>query len=126
MLAPHWDRSVLGVAAVAEAVTGLALIAVPEVVGRLLLAAEVSGVDVVIGRVTGIALLALGLGCWLGRHESGRSPALAAMLAYDLLVTVYLVAVGPGGEFVGLLLWPAVAVHAVLTLLLGYAWLKRS
>ena len=29
-----------------------------------------------------------------------------------------------GTEFVGVLLWPAVVVHAVLTVLLGLAWSK--
>jgi hypothetical protein len=46
------------------------------------------------------------------------------MLTYNVLVTLYLGFVGLGTEFVGLLLWPAVAVHAVLTVLLGSAWLK--
>jgi hypothetical protein len=32
---------------------------------------------------------------------------------------------GLGAEFVGVLLWPAVAVHAVLTVLLGFAWSKN-
>jgi hypothetical protein len=46
------------------------------------------------------------------------------MLIYDLLVTVYLALVGLGTEFAGPLLWPAVAVHAVLTVLLGSAWIR--
>ncbi len=116
----------LGVAAIGEAVTGLALVAVPDLVGRLLLGVEVGGVGLVIARVTGIALLALGLGCWLGRREGGRSSALTAMLAYDAMVSAYLVALGLGTEFVGVLLWPAAAVHAVLTALLGRAWIKRQ
>ncbi len=46
---------VLAIAAIAEAATGLALLVVPSLVGQLLLDAELSGVSVVIGRVTGIA-----------------------------------------------------------------------
>jgi len=119
------STSVLGVAAVAEAVTGLALMVAPQVVARLLFGVEVTGVAVVIGRVTGIALLSLGLGCWLGRNEAdGASAALSGMLIYDFLVTVYLALVGLGTEFAGPLLWPAVAVHAVLTALLGSAWIS--
>jgi hypothetical protein len=121
----QWNRSVLGVAAVAEAVTGLGLIVAPQVVARLLLGTDVMGVSLVIARVAGIALLALGLGCWLGRNEAdGASSALSAMLAYDLLVTLYLALVGLGTEYVGILLWPAVAVHAVLTILLGRSWIR--
>ena len=46
------------------------------------------------------------------------------MLLYNVLVTLYLAWVGLGAEFVGVLLWPAVVVHAALTVLLGLAWSK--
>jgi hypothetical protein len=120
-----WNRSVLGVAAAVEVVTGLALMLAPQVVARLLFGVEVTGVTLVIGRVAGIALLALGLSCWLGRNEAdGASAALSAMLTYDALVMLYLAFVGLGTEFVGPLLWPAVAAHAVLTILLGRSWMR--
>ena len=47
---------------------------------------------------------------------------LAAMLTYDVLVTIYLIYVGVGGEMAGILLWPAIALHAVLAILLAYVW----
>lgn len=37
-----------------------------------------------------------------------------------LLVTIYLAFVGLSTEFVGVLLWPAAAIHAALTALLTY------
>ena len=46
------------------------------------------------------------------------------MLTYNLLATLYFVYIGLGGEWVGSLLWPAAAIHAALTFLLGIAWLK--
>jgi hypothetical protein len=100
------------------------LIVVPHLLAKLLLGVEVTGVAVVIGRVAGIALLSLGVGCWLGRQEETGGWALLAMLLYNILVTLYLALVGLGTEFVGVLLWPAVIVHAVLTALLGLAWSK--
>jgi hypothetical protein len=111
-------KKLLAFAAIAEAATGLALLVVPSLVGRLLLGAELSGVSVVIGRVTGIALIALGLACWPGRT------ALCGMLTYSAAVTLYLSYLGIQGEWVGPLLWPAVVLHAVLTLLLARAWFK--
>jgi len=86
---------VLAVVAVAEAATGLALIVVPSLVGRLLLGAELTGVANPAARVTGIALLALGVGCWPG------STALCDMVTYGALVTLYLAYLGVAGEFVG-------------------------
>ena len=113
-----WMKKLLTVAAVAEVATGVALVVVPSLVGRLLLGAELTGVSVVIGRVTGIALIALGIACWPGRT------ALCGMLTYSALVTLYLAYVGLGGEFAGKLLWPAVVLHAILTALLVRAWFQ--
>jgi hypothetical protein len=107
----------LAVAAIAEALTGLALLIVPTLVGRLLLGAELAGVSIPVARVLGIALIALGVCCWPG------STALCGMLTYGALVTVYLAYLGLVG-FTGILLWPAVVVHAILAILLARAWFK--
>ena len=109
-------KKVLTVAAIAEAVTGLALLVVPSLVVRLLFDAELIGVALPAARVTGIALLSLGVACWPG-------PPLLGMLTYGVLVTLYLGYVGLAGGFTGLLLWPAVAVHAILSMLLARLWL---
>ena len=106
----------LAIAAAAEAATGLALLVVPSPVGRLLLGAELTGVAIPVARVTGIALIALGIACWPGRT------ALCGMLTYSVLATLYLLYLGIRGQWIGPLLWPAVAVHAVLTILLARAW----
>lgn len=111
----------LAFAAIAEAVTGIALIFCPLLVGRLLLGAEFSDVAVIAGRVAGIALIALGVACWPG---GTTSRALCGMLTYSVLVTFYLLYVAIRGESVGPLLWPVVAVHAVLSLLLARIWFK--
>jgi hypothetical protein len=109
----------LSFAAVAEALTGIALMALPSTVGRLLFGAELSGVSVPVARVAGIALFALGVACFSG-GEAGRG--LSGMLAYSLLATLYLVYLGLLGEWVGSLLWAAAAVHAVSTILLAVSW----
>jgi hypothetical protein len=41
------------------------------------------------------------------------------MLTYNLLATVYLGYLGIMGKTVGMLLWPAVALHVLLTVLLA-------
>jgi hypothetical protein len=114
-------KKVLVFAAVSEAATGMALLIVPSVVGRLLLGEELTGIAVAVARVTGIALIALGVACWPGRDAGG---ALRGMLSYSLLTTLYLGYLGIGGEWAGPLLWPAVVVHAVVTILFARAWFK--
>jgi hypothetical protein len=120
-------NQLLALAAILEAVTGVTLVIAPSVVARLLLGGEVSGTGAVVGRVAGIALVSLGLACWPGRDVADRpTAALRAMLTYNLLVTCYLVFIGIGGQSVGVLLWPAVAIHGLLALLLVRAWLKTE
>jgi len=112
-------KRLLALAAVLETVTGLALIIEPTIVARLLLGADVFGAGAAVGRVAGFALVSLGLACWPGRDPASRpAPAVRAMLTYNSLITCYLVFLGIGGQFVGVLLWPAVAIHGLLTLLL--------
>jgi hypothetical protein len=105
-------KSALAFAAFAEAATGLALLIVPSLVGQLLLGEPLSGVAAPVARVAGIALIALGIACW-----SGWSPLLG-MLIYSGSVALYLAYLGTVGGLNGLLLWPAVVLHAILTALL--------
>ena len=109
---------VLTIAALAEAATGLALLVVPSLVGSLLLGAELTGVAIPVARVAGIALIALGVGCL-----PGTTP-LCGMLTYSALATLYLLFLAIRGKWAGPLLWPAAALHAVLTILLAPAWYK--
>jgi hypothetical protein len=111
-------KTLLTFAAIAEAATGLALLVLPSPVGRLLFGAELTGVAVPIARVLGIALIALAVACWPGRT------ALCGMLTYSLLATAFLAYLGIRGNWVGPLLWPAIALHALLTILLARAWYK--
>jgi hypothetical protein len=57
-------KKVLTVAAVVEVATGMALLIVPSLVGRLLFGEELTGIVIPVARVLGIALLALGVCCW--------------------------------------------------------------
>jgi len=101
----------LVLAAVGEIATGVALLLVPSLAGQMLLGVELAGVAIPIARVTGIALVGLGIACWPG-------PPLAGMLAYGGAVAVYLAYLGIAGGFAGVLLWPAVVAHAILVILL--------
>ena len=104
-------KGVLVLAAVSEAATGVALLIVPSLVGQLLFGAELTGMAVPVARVTGIALIALGVACWPGTP-------LVGMLTYGVAVTLYLAYVGFAGGLTGILLWPAVVLHGILTVLL--------
>jgi hypothetical protein len=111
-------RKVLVFAAVPETAARLGLLFVPSLVGQLLLGVEFAGAGVAVARVTGIALVGLGISCWPG-------PPLLGMLIYSSAVAVYLACLGLAGGMTGVLLWPAVVVHLVLSILLGRASLRN-
>ncbi len=112
-------RNVLIFAAVGEVATGLAMLIVPSLVGQLLLGEELTGVEIPVARVAGIALIAFGIACWPG-------PPLVGMLTYSAFVTLYLAYLGFAEGLTGVFLWPAVALHVVLSILLGRAWLATE
>ena len=120
---PNTPTKILAFAAVVKVCTGLVLVIDPAIVGALLLGVEVSGAGTLLGRCFGIALLALGLACWPSRQraESG-SPAFRVMLIYNVLIALYLAYLGTARHLGGLLLWPGVALHAVVALLLVWTW----
>jgi len=109
-------RLLTTVSAAIEAATGIALLAVPELVARVLLGAGLSDSGIAVGRVAGFALLSLGLACWPTADDATPS-AVYALFAYNLLAAFYLGYLRVSGEFVAFLLWPACALHAVLALL---------
>jgi hypothetical protein len=111
-------KRVLVFAAVGEASTGAALLIVPSLVGQLLFGVELTGVAMTVARVTGIALVALGVACWPGTP-------LVGMLTYSAAVTLYLAYIGFAGGLSGILLWPALILHVILTILLAWAWLRE-
>ena len=112
-------RKVLIFAAVAEIVTGFALLIVPSLVGQLLLNEELADITIPVARVTGLALIGLGLACWPG-------PPILGILVYSTLVMLYLAYIGFTGDFVGVFLWPAVLFHAGLSILLAaFGWPQR-
>src|SRR5271157_1143522 len=108
-------NKVLALAAAAEAGTGLILLVLPSIVVRLLFGAEISGAGVIMSRIAGIALIGLGVACW---PSNSASQPLHGMLTYSTLAMLYLIYIGVREEAVGLLLWPAVAAHAILVALL--------
>jgi phosphotransferase system glucose/maltose/N-acetylglucosamine-specific IIC component len=111
-------KALLIVTAVAESATGLALLGLPAVVLGVLLGIQAAIEEtLVVGRVAGAALLAIGVTSALARDDTG-SPALRGVLigvlVYDALVALLLAYAALALQMTGPALWPAVAVHTLL------------
>jgi hypothetical protein len=110
------ERTLLIVTAIAETGVGVTLLLSPQLVAGLLLGASLdSPPALVVGRIAGAALLSLGGICWLARDDGpsrARRGLVAAMLLYNCAAAAVLAAAGAGARLVGVLMWPAVALHA--------------
>lgn len=109
----------LTVTAVLEAVTGLLLLVTPDVLLKLLFGdSAATPAMATFGRFFGAILIAFGAGCWLVRNQHGSTRqygfTLAALL-YDVVAAMALAFLGLTWGMVGVLLWPAVAAHTLLT-----------
>ena len=122
-------RTLLIVTAVLETATGVALLFSPPLVAQLLLGASLDEpAALIIGRMTGAALLALGVACWLAREEGARRGGralIAAALLYNVAAFAVLAHAGAGVKLAGIMLWPAVALHAALAAWCVASWRSR-
>jgi hypothetical protein len=118
-------KRLLVVTAVAETSAGMMLLAVPAFVTALLLGASPEGpAALVVARIAGAALLSLGCVCWLARDDGPsrtRRGLVAALVLYNCAAVAVLARAGAGPMPVGILMWPAVALHAGLA-----AWSTAS
>jgi hypothetical protein len=116
-------KKTLGFAAIVEIATGLALLVAPRFVVALLVGPNTPVEEIPMGRLPGIAILALGLACWPDRDPAASSaPGFRAMLAYNTLIALFLVYLYKIGHLGGVLLWPGVVLHALVAVLLIWAW----
>jgi len=113
-------KSLLIVTAAAETAIGLALLGLPSVVASLLLGGSLdTPAALVVARVTGAALISLGVACWLARNDQPSRAAaglIAALLLYNAAALAVLVHAGLGLGLSGIGLWPAVLLHAALAI----------
>jgi hypothetical protein len=112
-----WIRFVRGIvkkalifSAVGEGVTGLSLVLAPSLVGSLLLGEPLAGVATSVARVAALAMIGLGIAIWPGPPRLG-------MAFYSTSVAVFLAYLGVASDLRGALLWPAVGVHILISIL---------
>jgi hypothetical protein len=110
-------KLLLLITAFVEAATGLCLLFLPAVLFAILLGLEPATADAIFfGRIAGAALLAIGIASWMARNAStpAQSRFLTGMLVYNVAASILLAFAGAVLRMTGVLLWPAVALHAIL------------
>lgn len=118
-------RRVLAVCAAIEIAAGAALMIAPALVVMLLFGAVQESAVAPVGRVTGIAMLALGVACLPGQSSpQGTASAFRGLLAYNLLIPAYLAYLATVGGVGGVLLWPTIGLHIAIAAAL--VWTRRA
>ena len=111
-------KLLLLITALVEAATGLCLLILPAMLFAVLLGLERATVDTIfIGRIAGAALLAIGIASWMARSDTPTPPQLGLLtgiFVYNTTTSMLLAFAGAVLKMVGILLWPAVALHAIL------------
>lgn len=101
-----------------EILAGLALAFFPSAVVPLLIGSPLDAAPgIVVGRMAGVALITLGIACWLARNDSQSRAAtglIVALLFYDAAVVVILLTARLVMQLSGIGLWPAAMVHSGL------------
>ena len=113
-------RKLLILTAVLESVTGVLLLAAPALLDWILLGSRFDApASVVVARIAGGALLALGVACWFASSDIGSRAAygvIVAMLVYNVAVAALLVYADVAKGAAGVALWPVVVAHATLAI----------
>jgi hypothetical protein len=112
-------------AACLEIVVGITLILVPGFACQLLFATPLMGDGVPITRFAGIGLLSLGIAYWSTRTSGTRSTILG-LLVFNAATALLFAWVGTTTSLHGILLWPAVLLHAGIGGDLIWQFLKGS
>ena len=111
------QRELLTITAAGESlIGGLALLA-PEATAMFIFGAKPKVAGAMLGRVCGMALMALGIACWGARNDSGsaaRSGTLKAITFYNAGAGLLLVLFAAIGKTGGIVLWSAGILHLAL------------
>ena len=112
--------------AIAEVLTGLALLMAPLFVIGLLLGDGLGPTGVAVTRVLGIGLLSVGVAGWESQGQDARLAPRAALCTYNVGAAMVLLTLGAYGGMNGILLWPVAGLHALIGAMMLWVILASS
>ena len=119
-------RLLFNVSAIAEALTGIALLLAPAFVIELLLGDGLGQTGSAVARVLGIGLLSLGVSALETARRPTHHASRVGICTYNLGAAALLSMLGTIGNMKGLLLWPAVGLHGMTGAAMLWAMLGPS
>jgi hypothetical protein len=113
------SRILLIVTSFLEFATGVAMLVAPSEVVKLLLGNDPSSPQLlVLARITGAALVSIGVSCWSTKNldAAARASLIRSLLIYNISVPAVLVYAAINFGMRGLALWPGCIVHSALAI----------
>ena len=117
---------VIEVAAWLEIIVGATLVVALNFASQLLFATAPEGLAAAMGRFAGIALFALGIASLGSTKPGSGGTAPLGLLVFNTGAAIFLAWVAVGNVFRGVLLWPAVVLHAVIACALLWTSLSST
>jgi hypothetical protein len=110
-----------------EFIAALVLIVQPAIFAKLIFGMQSDDAVRMMGRCYGVALLALVIAWWPDRTApANQGFFFRGRLVYNALIALYLVYLATVVQTSGALLWPAVILHASITLLIVVTWRRQG
>ena len=109
-----------------EIVVGIVFITVPDIPCTLLFDAKPEGIGGPLARWVGIGLFALGIACLPSKTGELRHSTVIGLFAFNAGITILLAWVGISVAMHGLLLWPVVILHLLISVALLWALLPPN
>ena len=116
------NRLLIG-SALVELGGGLLIILFPSFMLQLLFGVPSNSLADMVGQVAGIALVALGIACWIARDDAGgpaRLGTVRAITVYNGSVGLLLIVFGLTGRAFGIVLWLFAILHVVEAVLFAF------
>src|SRR5215510_15077748 len=113
-----WHRTAVMLAAWVEIIVGASFLLVPNAQSQLIFGATPEGIGDTWARFAGVALIGLGIAC-LPSNLAGTRQGVRGLLVFNIGATIFFAWVAVATTFQGVILWPVVILHAVITTVLA-------
>jgi len=112
-------RTTIMMAAWLEIIVGASFLLALNAQSQLIFGATPEGIGDPFARFAGIALIGLGIACLPSNLAGTRQGAVRGLFVFNLAVTIFFAWVAVATTFRGVVLWPVVILHAVITIALA-------
>ena len=121
-----WHRTAVMMAAWIEILVGASFVLVPNAQSQLTFGAAVDGAGIHFARLAGIGLIGLGIASIPSSLPETRQHAVRALLIFNIAATIFFAWVGVATAFRGVVLWPVVILHAVISIALALSLRQKD